>query len=160
MKNTTVYTSTEKDFETGEIKSTKFITKTVKTKEEFVILYMKHIALIAKLPHFELQTLLCLAPNIEWETGEFTLDSKTMSKITECSGLGEGSIRNAISKLKKKNIVQRKKTNWYQLNPDLFWKGSEIEREKQFTLSYQWNIKEELNTPIEEQKNTNITIDV
>lgn len=138
----TVYTHQTLDHQTGEVLQSKFVKKEVKDVEEFVILYIKHIALIVQLPHYQLQTLLCLAPNIEWNTGEFTIDSKTMTNITQCSGLKEQSIRNSISQMKKKNIIQRIKTNWYKLNPDIFWRGSELERQKTFSVTYQWDVKE------------------
>ena len=136
----TVYTAQILDHITGEIKESKFIKKSVKDVDEFLILYIKHIALIARLPHYQLQTLLCLAPCIEWNTGEFTLDTRTMDKIISCSGIKEQSIRNSVSALKKRNILQRIKSNWYKLNPDIFWKGSELERQKSFEVTYQWDI--------------------
>ena len=138
----TVYTHQTVDGSTGEVLETKFLKKEVKTTEEFVLLYIKHIGLLAQLPKYQLQTLLCLAPCIEWNTGEFTIDSRTMQKVTECTNLSPKTIRNSITKLKKLNIVQRVNTNWYKLNPDLFWKGSELERQKSFSLTYKWEITE------------------
>jgi hypothetical protein len=136
-----VYTHQTIVHETGELRETKYVKKEVKDIQEFVILYLKHIALVAKLPASQLRTLLCLADNIEWATGEFTLDSRTMEKLTSCSGLQEQSIRNAVHEMKKRNILSRIKTNWYKLNPDVFWRGSELERQKTFDLTYRWEIR-------------------
>lgn len=135
-----VYTHQTLDHTTGEVVESKYVKKEVKSTEEFVMMYMKHISLMAQLSKTQLQTLLCIAPCIEWNTGDFTLDSRTMDKITSCNGLNQKSIRNAISSLSKRNIVQRIKTNWYRLNPDLFWKGTELERQKSFELTYRWEI--------------------
>lgn len=137
----TIYTHETVDATTGETSTIKTIRKEVKTKEEFVMLYIKHLALVAKLPHYALQTLLCISPVIEWETGEFSLTAKNMFEITNCSGLKETSIRNALTYLKKRNFITRKGNNWYQVNPNIFFKGTDLDRDKLFKLTYEWEIK-------------------
>ena len=137
----TVMTDTTLDFVTGEIKSKRWVKKEVKDRQQFVVLYLEHIGLINRLPHSELKFLLCCASQIEWESNELSLSPKTMAAIVECSGLKESTIRNAVSRLTKKNILSRKQANWYILNPEIFFKGKEIARAKMFELTYQWNIK-------------------
>ena len=65
----TVYTHQKIDHLTGEVVESKFIKKEVKSREDFVLLYMHHIAALAKLPHYELKVLLSLAPVINWDSG-------------------------------------------------------------------------------------------
>lgn len=137
----TIFTEDRLDFITGELKSKRWIKKQVQDREKFVLLYLEHIGLINKLPHSELKFLLCCASQIEWETNELSLSPKTMAAIIECSGLKESTIRNAVSRLTKKNILKRKVANWYILNPQIFFLGKELSRSKMFELTYQWEIK-------------------
>jgi hypothetical protein len=136
----TIYTEKQRDPETNQLVTTRTISKTAKDKDAFVAMYIEHIGTMAKLPHYELQTLLCLTPHIDWDNGVISISSYVQDKILECSGLKYSSIRSALSRLAKRNFITKVKSNWYQINPELFWKGSELERDKQFQLIYQWDI--------------------
>ena len=64
-----------------------------------------------------------------------------MEGITSSLSISIGAVRNTISKLAKKGLFKKKKSNWYILNPNIFFKGNEIARAKVFELTYQWNTK-------------------
>lgn len=123
-----IYSRTEVGAD-GKKKVTKYVDMQSKQKDPFYMGYLEHVGFIAKLPRYQLQTLLCVTKVLEYHTGEFQLGEKDMLVLTECSGLKEGSIRSAISHLKRKNIVQSKGRNWYVINPAIMWKGAESERE-------------------------------
>lgn len=141
-KEKAIYREKRVDHATGEVTETKWVTRQVADKEQFVILYIKHIGLINKLPHSELKFLLCCAGVIEWNTNDLVLGPKVIKQLCECTGLTENTIRNAVYKLLKKNILQKKQSNWYVLNPDIFFYGRDMERTKMFELTYQWEIKD------------------
>lgn len=143
----TVYTHIVMNQE-GELQEAKYIKKEVRSTSEFIQLYFEHVSTLAKLPRIEYSTLMCIIKHISWKDNDFQMGSKTMQEIVECSGLKVGSIHNALSRLTKRNILQRVKHGWYKLNPKIFWKGSELDRQKQFTLVYEWNIVED-NTSTE-----------
>lgn len=134
-----LFTKTEKDKDGNET-VTKQIDFQVKTTDAFYIGYLEHIGFIAKLPHYQLQTLLCITKILEYQTGEFQLGEKDMVVLTECSGLKEGSIRSAVSHLKRKNILQSKGRNWYAINPGIMWKGNETNRQSVFELTWRWQV--------------------
>lgn len=137
----TVYTHQKIDHLTGEVVESKFVKKEVKTREDFVLLYMHHIAALAKLPHYELKVLLSLAPVINWDSGDVEITAKIQQQLQETSGLTYATIKSAISRLAKKNLLKKVKNNWYEVNPEIFWRGSDIARQKQFSLTYQWTIE-------------------
>jgi hypothetical protein len=137
-----VYSHQKINHETGEVTESKFVKKEVKSTDEFIFLYIKHIGTLAKLPSCELKTLICLSSHINWETGDIGLSPNIVDEVQNCSELTISSIRSAISRLAKKNFLQKVKNNWYRINPDIFWRGSEIKRQKMFELTYQWEIKE------------------
>jgi hypothetical protein len=138
---TTVFTENVVNAETGELISKKWINKE-SSRENFVLLYMEHIGTIAKLSQGQLATLVAIAELIEYNTGDFSLHPLAIQRVANSSKLSIGTIRNAITALKKKNLIQSKGTNWYTVNPKIFWKGTELERNKQFEVTYRWNIKE------------------
>lgn len=137
-----IYTEKRVDHATGEVVETKWVTKEVASKEQFVILYIKHIALMNKLPYSEMKFLLCCSGVIEWNTNDLVLGPKVVEELCKCSGLQMTTIRNAVSSLTKKGFMKKKQSNWYILNPEIFFYGQDIERTKMFELTYQWKIKE------------------
>lgn len=141
-KKTNIFTEKRVDHQTGELIETKWITKEVATKDKFVALYIEHISMMNKLPYSEMKFLLCCAGVIEWNTNDLVLGPKVVEQLCSCSGLQMTTIRNAISSLSKKNFLKKKQSNWYILNPEIFFYGKEIERATMFELTYQWKIKD------------------
>jgi hypothetical protein len=99
------------------------------------------VNVIVRLPHSELKFLLAVLPHIKEYNNDFHIEETLMKSVIQCSGLKESTIRNAVSRLTRKNILKRKKANWYILNPEIFFKGKELARSKMFELTYQWAIK-------------------
>lgn len=141
MSQQIVYTHHTVDGTTGEVIESKYVKKEVKDHEEFILMYMKHLGTIAKLPGYELRTLVALSQHVDWETGDIGISPNVMEKIQKLSELEISSIRSALSRLTKKNILRKEKNNWYKINPDIFWRGSQLTRQKMFEVTYQWEIK-------------------
>lgn len=141
-KKKTIFSENTLDMETGELKQKKWVTTKVDKKDEFVALYMEHISIFSKLSATETKFLIGCTKYIEWNTNELVFSPKVMEGICEQSGLTAGSVRNSLSRCTQKGLFAKKKSNWYILNPNVFFKGNEIARAKMFEMSYRWEIKE------------------
>ena len=81
---------------------------------------------------------------MEFDSNEVILNSNRRNVIAEKTGLSLSSIYNLTNGLKKKNILVEDKGRLY-LNPKLFFYGSELARQKMFSLSIDYNICEDCN---------------
>jgi len=126
--------------EDGEFKQKRWVKKSV-ARDKFGILYMEHIADLAKLPKCEHQLLNCLYPLAGYDTNEISLGAKEMQHLLSCSGLKQSTIYTSLTRLVKKNFLQRLGRGWFRLNPTIFWTGSEIARAEYLESSYKWELK-------------------
>lgn len=123
--------------EKGEVVQQGVVTRTYKTQEEFVKIYLNAIDEMMKLDHRTFQTLMvCLktcsfADDDNKEGSIVTNDIRFKDLCREAIGkdsngkpLSNDAINNNISRLAKMNILQRYKgKGMYIINPDLFVKG-------------------------------------
>lgn len=73
---------------------------------------------------------------------EFIVDPKVSDTICNKLSINNGRFRGLLSKCIRLGHIAKKKSNWYILNPNIFFKGNEIARAKMFEMSYRWEIKE------------------
>ena len=109
--------------------------------ENPISLNCQKIKILVTLPHFELRALLAILPHIKTETHDVEITAKVQQALEETSGLTYATIKSAISRIAKKNLLKKIKNNWYEVNPEIFWRGSDAARQKQFSLTYQWTIE-------------------
>ena len=139
MKST-IYTQTVLDQETGELIPTRWIKKEVLTKEAFVRAYIKDLGILAKCSGAEQSTILCSLKYVEYNTNVLYINSLRRQEIAQCAGMTINTVNSAISRLVKKNILLKKASGTYLLNPQLFFFGTDLEREKVFCLSVKYVI--------------------
>ena len=118
------------------------ITKTI-NRESFFITYCQDLGNLLKCSNGEKDFVIaCL--NLKYatfDTNELVLNIGRRREIAEKIKCSVGSVYNIISSLKRKNIIVEHNYKMF-LNPKLFFFGSEVERQKMFTLSINFNIND------------------
>lgn len=117
------------DSQTGEqIEHSRRFTKQVE-KEKFMMVYLENMAGILEVNSpIEFKVLLSLWQLSEFDTNKIFIVKDTKEEIALKTGYQFKTVENAISKLSKKDLLIRKSTAVYFLNPKYFFKGSEIAR--------------------------------
>ncbi len=135
----TIYTNETQDLQTGEVITRQFITRNVKNTEMFVRAYIEDIGSLAKCSGAEQSVVLCCTKYLDYDTNQLVLTPDRRQEICECGNLTINTVNSAISRLYKKNILQRVEGKIF-LNPKLFFFGKDIEREKMFKLEINYSI--------------------
>jgi hypothetical protein len=121
----------------GEVIKQGVVTKTCKTTEEFVKIYLNAIDEMMKLDHRTFQTLMvcfktCTYANEDNKEGSIVTNNsifkdlcrEAIGKDKNGKPLSDDAVNNYISRLAKMNILQRYKCRgMYIINPALFIKG-------------------------------------
>ena len=112
------------DHETGEIREST-TTKTIKIPSEppFVKLYLADMCKMYDIPKIGNNVLNELLKLTNYNN-EIILNSTIKKRIEKSLILKRGILDNNLNKLKKANILKSEERGVYQLNPNLFGKGS------------------------------------
>ena len=139
-----VFERSEYNTETGEIIKSVSIVKKVTSVEHFVQTYCDDLGALLKCTKGQIDLLVAIINSkfVEFDSNEIILNSNRRNIIAEKTGLSLSSIYNLTNGLKKKNILVEDKGRLY-LNPKLFFYGSELARQKMFSLSIDYNICED-----------------
>ena len=138
MKNTTVYESVTKNFETGEISESQRVIRKVINKDKFVRTYIEDICKLAKCTGAEQSIILASLQFVDYESNELIINSGRRKEIAENAGIKDSTFNVNLGRLISKNIIVKIKGRLF-LNPRLFFFGSDIDREKvlKLTLNYE-----------------------
>jgi hypothetical protein len=122
----------------------KTVTSTVlKGTDVFYRTYVKHVALINKLPPSEFKFLHSLAAMVDWDTNEIAFTGVNNKKICEIADMTDATRRSCLSRLCKKGFLRKVSYLCYQLNPNIFFKGTDVERAKVLSVEYKWTVMED-----------------
>lgn len=138
-----IYTKTSVDTETGETKQVEFLVRKQLNKEQFVRAYIEDLGALAKCSGAEQSVILCSMKYLDYNTNELFINKQRREEIVECGSLKLNTINSAIARLIKKNILIKKGSSSYILNPKLFFFGTDLERYKLFKLSISYEIRED-----------------
>ncbi len=117
------------DRENGEILRTEIITTKRVTADKFVQLYLDDFgALMGIEGEGEYRLILWCAKNMNYETNEVIIINTLKKRIAAECDLSPYTINNAVSSLVRKNLLLRKDTSIYMLNPKYFFKGKVEDR--------------------------------
>lgn len=131
------------DEETGEIKELERVVKRKVAKDKFIMFYLKDIKGILGLSSkAEFKVLLAICDFVGYNTNKVILIKPVKEEIAEMSGLSYGSVQNAISQLKKKEILIRSASSTYLLSPKFFFKGEDRERANVIKLTYEYELED------------------
>lgn len=139
----TIYSSQTVDLETGEVKSSKVITKKKLTTESFIQTYTQDLGVLLKCTKGQIDLLICLMNLgfVEFNTNEVILTAARRKQVADCANIKQASIYNSVNGLKNKSIIIEDNYGKQYLNPKLFFYGYEIEREKVLKLTLSYHLK-------------------
>lgn len=138
-----IFKAIEYDADGGEVTRQKIITKKTKSVEHFIQTYVKDIGILLKCTKGQINLLICIIKNgfISFDTNELILNGQRRQALAECSNIKLNSIYSLIVGLKGKNVIVSSNKRDY-MNPNLFFFGSDMAREKMFTLKIDYKIEE------------------
>lgn len=139
----TVYTSNTVDASTGELIQKTWITKKVKDTDHFVKMYIGDISALYKLPNAQHRLLVTLSEYLEYNTNEFFLNKQRREEIALKCNSTINTLNQGLARLIKKNIILKKASNVYQMNPLIFFNGEEMKRTKILEAVIRWEICDE-----------------
>jgi hypothetical protein len=112
------------DHDGGEILRSEIITRKRVTADKFVQLYLDDFgALMGIEGEGEYRLILWCAKNMNYDTNEVIIVNALKKRIAAECDLSPYTINNAVSALVTKNLLLRKDTSIYMLNPNYFFKG-------------------------------------
>lgn len=122
------------DLETNELVSEEIEVKkhklVVDSKESMAFISSYILGLFHDLDGTELKLITYCAVNAEYNSNTVNLTRPMCGIIEEKLGIGYQTIKNTITKLKKKNILIPMGSGTYRVNPKYSWKGTSDERRK------------------------------
>ncbi len=142
---TDTYTTNNVNIETGEILSVETEIKhhkiVVDDRENFVMMYASVIGLIDELDKVGVKLLVWCSSNCTMNSNLVNLSKPMCEEIGKTFDLKLQTIKNAIVKLKKKNVLLPVGSATYRVNPRYFWRGDAGNRKK-YILEIDLNIDE------------------
>jgi hypothetical protein len=112
------------DSQDGEILRSEIITRKRVSADKFVQLYLDDFgALMGIEGEGEYRLILWCAKNMNYDTNEVIIVNALKKRIAAECDLSPYTINNAVSALVTKNLLLRKDTSIYMLNPNYFFKG-------------------------------------
>jgi hypothetical protein len=139
MARKTVLRTQTVDGNTGEVKEMVSVTKEVKNTEKFLLAYMEDIGKLIGCTKGEITIVLACLQFVDYNTNELVLTPVRRSKICAMTKMTKDSFYTTVGRLYKKNIFIRENNTVY-LNPKLFFRGKDIEREKWFSIHLNYKI--------------------
>lgn len=122
------------DVESGEILDSSVEVKkeiiVLDNKEEFFMTYLSILGVVDKLDKVSQKVLLYCNMNSSYNENVIHLTKYTIGRMEEEIGLKSQTIKNSISKLKKKEFLFPLGGGAYLINPKYYWKGNNDERIK------------------------------
>lgn len=140
MSKQHIHTTQAIDYDTGEVKVNRTITRETKNIEHFTRLYINDIARLGGISGAEAKFLFMVHQYVEYNTNEFFISHDRKNQIALESGLKINTINCCISRLTRKKFLIKKSSNHYQLNPQFFFYGTEIERSRHLELTIEYRI--------------------
>lgn len=112
----------------------------MKDQDSFFRIYVTHVADLNRLSNTEKKFLLAVASLVEFNTNQICFNGQNNPKICDLAGISEGVRRTLVSKLTKKGMFVKVGYLVYQLNPHIFFRGSDVDRSNIISMEYRWNL--------------------
>ena len=132
------------DFETGQtrrVETKKFESEKVKG-DKFYFVFFQYMQ--NKLKIKSAKTLLLLdevCKSAEYGTGKVMLPVGEKKRICSVIGLDYRNISKHLRILESLNLIKKESEGVYLINPQIFWKGSMIDREKLLGKEFKFNVE-------------------
>lgn len=126
------------DSETGEIldtdKEIKHHKIVVDGREAFAMMYSSVIGAIEDMDRATVKVLVWCSLNTTYNSNIISLTKPMCNQITKDYSIQYNTIKNCITKLKRRNILIPLGSGTYRVNPKYFWKGESNKRRE--TMKY------------------------
>ncbi len=126
------------DSKTGELIDQsierKHHTIVIDDKETFYWTYLAVEALLEDIDKVQFKVLFYCMLNCQWNKNLIILNKTVLQDIEKKVGLKYQTVRNAISKLKKRGVFIELGSATYRINPRYYWRGTSEERLR--TMNY------------------------
>ncbi len=139
------------DPETQEVVPRRWIDMTPISGDNFVQMHLQNIAQLHFLTDAQYRLLNNLNLFVEYDTNEFHLNPKRKEELVAITGLKYNTINQSVSRLVKKNLIIKISGSTYQMNPTLFFKGSEIKRAEYLEFIIRYRLCPECGDPKPEE---------
>lgn len=134
------------DTETGEVEVVERKVKRKVSREKFIMMFLSDIqGIIGLTSKSEFQVLLAITELVSFNTNEVILIKPVKMIIAEKTKLKYDSVKNTISRLHKKEILIRKASSTYVLNPKYFFKGEDTARSSVLKWTIEYVINDDEN---------------
>ncbi len=118
----------------------------VKDKDPFFRVYIDHLALLNRFSNTQKKFLFAVAALVEFDTNKICFNGETNPKIEKLAAITSGQRRTCISSLTKMGILVKVAHLVYQLSPNMFFKGSDVERSNILVMEYRFHLKDKKQT--------------
>ena len=125
-----VFTKQTVDMRTGEVTMEEIYRKQTDNAEQFARIFFKDVGILAKCSGAEKGTVLSCLQYLEYNTNEFILSPDRRDAICLNADIKPQTLTAAMSNLRKKNILIKKRGYNYILNPMMLFYGDEKGRKK------------------------------
>jgi hypothetical protein len=112
----------------------------VKDLDSFYKSYISHIALTNRLSHSELKLLRSIAAYVDWNDNSISFSPRLNKKIIVMADMTEATRRTTLCRLTAKNFLIKAGRGHYIINPNVFFRGDEVQRANVIKLNYKWEI--------------------
>lgn len=135
-----IFTENTTNLATGEVVPKRWIDMQPVNGNNFIQMHIDTLAQLTGLTDAQWRLLSNLTKYVEYNTNQLYLSPVRKNEIAEITGLKYNTINQSVSRLVKKNLLLKISGSSYQMNPTLFFKGEEIEREKYLELTIRYTI--------------------
>lgn len=133
------------DHLSGEVIESKSIVKRKVEAEKFIKVYLEDLSAVLGLTsQTEFKVLYKLWELSEWGTNEILIYKEVKERIGADVGKSISGISNSIATLTKKGLLKNVSRMKYILNPNLFFKGDDIQKGKVLKVYFEYEITKNL----------------
>ncbi len=135
-----IYTSSVIDGDSGEVVRKQWITRKAVNTEHFIKLYLDDLRLLSKLSNADYRLLFNIVIYLEYNTNMFFLTKGRREELAQICDLKMSTINCSVARLVKKNLLIKIDSSQYQMNPNIFFTGEELERAKILEMTIRYEI--------------------
>ena len=119
-----------RDMQTGEVVKQEIYSKQTDNAEQFARIFFHDIEHLAKCTGAEKGVVLCCMRYLEYNTNELIITPERREAISIACDSTPHTVSVSISKLRKKNIIIKKSSSTYIINPNILFYGDEKGRKQ------------------------------
>lgn len=136
-----LFTSQTINHQTGELIISRKITRKSINTAHFVKLFIDDLSRLKDLAHSEHRMLIHLAKYITYGDNTIYLGKDRRQELADVCQLKMPTVNQGISRLVQKGLLIKKDVSLYQMDPNIFFSGDDLQRAKVMELTIRYEIK-------------------